>query len=51
MKKLLMLVLLVAGVAALVMVVRKRSEDSFEDAWDTFAELPSRIRGAGRSAA
>ena len=51
MKKLFFLLLLVAGVAAVVMVVRKRSEGSFEDTWDTFAEIPGKIRDAGRSAA
>ncbi len=51
MKKLLFLLVLIAGIAAVVTVVRKRSEGSFEDTWDTFTELPDRIRDLGKSAA
>lgn len=51
MKKLLFLLVLIAGIAAVVTVVRKRSEGSFEDTWDGFAELPDRIRDLGKSAA
>ena len=51
MKKLLFLLVLIAGIAAVVMVVRKRSDGSFEDSWDTFAELPNRLRDVGKSAA
>lgn len=51
MKKLLFLLLVIGAIAAIVTVMRKRSEGSFEDAWDTFAELPGRLRESGRSAA
>ena len=51
MKKLFLLLLLIAGVAAVVMVVRQRSEDSFDDTWDSLAEIPGKIRDAGTSAA
>ena len=51
MKKLLFLLLVIGAVAAVVTVLRKRSEGSFEDSWDTFAELPNRVRDFGRSAA
>jgi hypothetical protein len=51
MKKLLFLLVLIAGIAAVVTIVRKRSEGSFEETWDTFAELPNRVRDLGKSAA
>jgi len=51
MKKLLVLLLVLGGVAAVIMVLRKRSEGSFEDTWDTFAELPDQARDIGTSAA
>ena len=51
MKKLFFLLLLVAGVAAVVMAARRRSEGSFDDTWDSLAEIPGKIRDAGRSAA
>jgi hypothetical protein len=51
MKKLLFLLLVIGAVAAVVTVLRKRSEGSFEDSWDTFAELPNRVRDLGKSAA
>ena len=51
MKKLLFLLVIIGAVAAVVMMLRKRSEGSFEDTWDTFAELPNRVRDFGRSAA
>jgi hypothetical protein len=51
MKKLLLALLVIGGIAAIVMVLRKRSEGSFEDTWDTFAELPNEARDVGSSAA
>jgi len=51
MKKLLFALLVVGGIAAIVVVLRKRSEGSFEDTWDTFAELPNEARDIGTSAA
>jgi hypothetical protein len=51
MKKLLFLLVLIAGIAAVVTILRKRSEGSFEETWDTFAELPNRVRDFGKSAA
>jgi UTP-glucose-1-phosphate uridylyltransferase len=51
MKKLLFLLVLIAGIAAVVTIVRKRSEGSFEDSWDTSAQLPNRLRDMGKSAA
>jgi hypothetical protein len=51
MKKLLLVLVVIGGIAAVVMVLRKRSEGSFEDSWDTFAELPNRVRDFGTSAA
>lgn len=51
MKKLLVLLLVLGGVAAVILVLRKRSEGSFEDTWDTFAELPDQARDIGTSAA
>ena len=51
MKKLLLALLVIGGIAAIVVVLRKRSEGSFEDSWDTFAELPNRVRDLGKSAA
>lgn len=51
MKKLLFLLVVIAGIAAVVTVLRKRSEGGYEDSWDTFAEIPSRLRDLGKSAA
>jgi hypothetical protein len=51
MKKLLLALVVIGGIAAVVMVLRKRSEGSFEDSWDTFSELPGQARDFGKSAA
>lgn len=51
MKKLLLVLLVIGGIAAVVTIVRKRSEGSFEDAWDTFAEAPDTVSDLGTSAA
>jgi hypothetical protein len=51
MKKLLVLLLVLGGVAAVILVLRKRSSGSFEDTWDTFTELPEETRDIGTSAA
>ena len=51
MKKLLLVLVVIGGIAAVVMVLRKRSEGSFEDSWDTFAELSDQARDSGKSAA
>lgn len=51
MKKLLLALLVIGGIAAVVMVWRKRSGGSFEDSWDTFAEMPGEVSDAGKSAA
>jgi hypothetical protein len=52
MKKLLFLLVLIAGIAAVVTIVRSRSEGSLDETWDTFADrLPSRVRDFGKSAA
>lgn len=51
MKKLFLLLLVIGGIAAVAMILRKRSEGSFEDSWDTFAELPGKVRDLGKSAA
>ena len=52
MKKLLFLMVLIAGIAAVVAIVRSRSEGSFDESWDTFADrLPSRVRDFRKSAA
>jgi hypothetical protein len=51
MKKLFFLLLLIGGIAAVVVFLQRRSEGTFEDTWDTFSELPGKVRDAGKSAA
>jgi hypothetical protein len=51
MKKLLFLLLIAGGIAALVMYMQKRSGGTFEDEWDSLSELPGKIDDIGSSAA
>jgi len=45
MKKFLLFLLLVGGiVAAVAIVMRRRSEDTFEDTWESFADYGTKIK-------
>jgi hypothetical protein len=47
MKKLLMFLIVFGSIAAVVAVVmRRRSEGSFDDTWGTFTDMGSKVRDA-----
>jgi len=54
-KKLFFLLLVIGGIAAAVTIImRRNSESSYEDSWDTFSDMGSKVRDKaselGRSA-
>ena len=49
MKKLFMALLVIGSIAAIVAIVmQRRSEGSFEDTWDSFSEMGSKVRDAAK---
>lgn len=49
MRKLFMLLLVLGSIAAIVAIVmQRRSEGSFDDTWDTFTDMGSKVRDAAK---
>jgi len=44
MKKLFFALLIIGGIVAAVSYVMKRSEGSYEDTWETFADVGNKVR-------
>jgi hypothetical protein len=44
MKKLFFALVIIGGIAALVSYLMRRSEGSYDDTWETFADMGSKVR-------